>query len=103
MAQKYREYLTANEMLIESEKEDFAVSLHILGGLEEYTFGIPNTVLTPLTTISQAEEIVKYFDENLDGNAVYYFAAFARNTTGAELVVDGGNTIQLYPIIPENI
>ena len=35
-------------------------------------------------------------------DAVYYFAAHARNTTGAELVVDGGNTIQLYPIIPEN-
>ena len=34
-------------------------------------------------------------------DAVYYFAACARNTTGAELVVDGGNTIQLYPIIPE--
>ena len=33
--------------------------------------------------------------------AVWYFAAHARNTTGAELVVDGGNTIQLYPIIPE--
>ena len=32
-------------------------------------------------------------------DAVYYFAACARNTTGAELVVDGGNTIQLYPII----
>ena len=32
-------------------------------------------------------------------DAVYYFAAHARNTTGAELVVDGGNTIQLYPII----
>ena len=32
-------------------------------------------------------------------DAVYYFAANARNTTGAELVVDGGNTIQLYPII----
>ena len=27
--------------------------------------------------------------------------ALARNTTGAELVVDGGNTIQLYPIIPK--
>ena len=36
-------------------------------------------------------------------DAVYYFAAFARNTTGAELVVDGGNSIQLYPIIPDNI
>ena len=33
-------------------------------------------------------------------DAAYYFAAHARNTTGAELVVDGGNTIQLYPIIP---
>lgn len=34
-------------------------------------------------------------------DAVYYFAAYARNTTGAELTVDGGNTIQLYPIIPD--
>ncbi|MBR6709849.1 MAG: SDR family oxidoreductase [Clostridia bacterium] len=33
-------------------------------------------------------------------DAVWYFVAHARNTTGAELVVDGGNTIQLYPIIP---
>lgn len=33
-------------------------------------------------------------------DAVYYFAVHARNTTGAELVVDGGNMIQLYPIIP---
>ena len=36
-------------------------------------------------------------------DAVWYFAAHARNTTGAELVVDGGNTIQLYPQIPEEI
>ena len=34
-------------------------------------------------------------------DAVYYFAACARNTTGAELVVDGGNTVQLYPVIPQ--
>lgn len=34
-------------------------------------------------------------------DAVWYFAANARNTTGAELIVDGGNTIQLYPIIPQ--
>lgn len=32
-------------------------------------------------------------------DAVWYFAECARNTTGAELVVDGGNNIQLYPII----
>ena len=35
-------------------------------------------------------------------DAVFYFAEHARNTTGAELVVDGGNTIQLYPIIPND-
>jgi len=34
-------------------------------------------------------------------DAVWYFATTARNTTGAELVVDGGNMIQLYPIIPQ--
>lgn len=34
-------------------------------------------------------------------DAVWYFASAARNTTGAELVLDGGNTIQLYPIIPK--
>ena len=34
-------------------------------------------------------------------DAAWYFAACARNTTGAELTVDGGNTVQLYPIIPE--
>ena len=34
-------------------------------------------------------------------DAVFYFAEHARNTTGAELVVDGGNSIQLYPIIPD--
>ena len=34
-------------------------------------------------------------------DAAWYFATLARNTTGAELVVDGGNMIQLYPIIPK--
>ena len=47
---------------------------------------------TPLGDVAVGEDIA---------DAVYYFAAHARNTTGAELVVDGGNTIQLYPIIPK--
>ena len=48
---------------------------------------------TPIGDVAVGEDIA---------DAVYYFAAHARNTTGAELVVDGGNTIQLYPIIPAN-
>ena len=47
---------------------------------------------TPLGDVANGEDIA---------DAVFYFAAHARNTTGAELVVDGGNTIQLYPIVPE--
>lgn len=48
---------------------------------------------TPLGEVAYGSDI---------GDAVWYFATQARNTTGAELVVDGGNTIQLYPIIPNN-
>ena len=47
---------------------------------------------TPIGDVAVGEDVA---------DAVWYFAAHARNTTGAELVVDGGNTIQLYPIIPK--
>ncbi len=46
---------------------------------------------TPIGDVADGKDIAE---------AVLYFAAHARNTTGAELTVDGGNTIQLYPIIP---
>lgn len=45
---------------------------------------------TPLGDVAVGSDIA---------DAVYYYVVHARNTTGAELVVDGGNTIQLYPII----
>ncbi len=51
--------------------------------------GVPSR-FTPIGDVAVGEDIA---------DAVFYFAAHARNTTGAELVVDGGNTIQLYPII----
>ncbi len=45
---------------------------------------------TPLGDVAVGEDVA---------DAVWYFAEHARNTTGAELTVDGGNTIQLYPIV----
>ena len=45
---------------------------------------------TPLGDVAVGEDVA---------DAAWYFAAHAKNTTGAELVVDGGNMIQLYPII----
>ena len=47
---------------------------------------------TPLGDVATGEDVAE---------AVWYLTAYARNATGAELVVDGGNTIQLYPLIPK--
>ena len=55
----------------------------------EFYKNVPSR-FTPIGDVAVGEDIA---------DAVYYFAAHARNTTGAELVVDGGNTIQLYPIV----
>lgn len=57
----------------------------------EFYASVPSKY-TPIGDVAVGEDIA---------DAVWYFAAHARNTTGAELTVDGGNTIQLYPIIPE--
>lgn len=49
---------------------------------------------TPLGDIAEFDDIA---------NAAYYLGSDeSRNTTGAELVVDGGNMVQLYPQIPAN-
>lgn len=59
----------------------------------EFYANVPSR-FTPLGDVAVGEDVA---------DAVWYFAAHARNTTGAELVVDGGNTIQLYPIITDGI
>ncbi len=48
---------------------------------------------TPLGDIAEFDDIA---------NAAWYLGSReSRNTTGAELTVDGGNTVQLYPIVPQ--
>lgn len=49
---------------------------------------------TPIGEVAEGKDVA---------DAVWYFATMAKNTTGAELVVDGGNSIQLYPIIPKDL
>ena len=55
----------------------------------EFYRNVPSR-FTPLGDVADGADVA---------DAVWYFAAHARNTTGAELVVDGGNMIQLYPIM----
>lgn len=56
----------------------------------EFYANVPSRY-TPLGDVAVGSDIA---------DAVWYFATAARNTTGSELVVDGGNMIQLYPIVP---
>ncbi len=55
----------------------------------EFYENVPSR-FTPLGDVAVGEDV---------SDAAFYFAAHARNTTGAELTVDGGNTVQLYPIV----
>lgn len=55
----------------------------------EFYENVPSR-FTPLGDVANGADIA---------DAAWYFAYRARNTTGAELTVDGGNTIQLYPVI----
>ena len=57
----------------------------------EFYENVPSR-FTPIGDVATGDDIA---------DAVMYFACHARNTTGAELAVDGGNMIQLYPIIPD--
>lgn len=55
----------------------------------EFYRNVPSR-FTPLGDVAIGEDVA---------DAVWYFAALARNTTGAELTVDGGNMVQMYPVI----
>lgn len=58
----------------------------------EFYENVPSR-FTPLGDVATASDIA---------NAVWYFASDnSLNTTGAELAVDGGNMIQMYPLIPD--
>ena len=94
MAKTYRKYLESKGMLTKSQSEQTAVSLKILGGLKqkEFTFGIPHTVLKSMTTINQAQEITKYFTDNVDGELLVELVGFGES--GIDLgKVGGGFTV----------
>lgn len=81
MAETYRDYLIKNGMLVDNENSEAAVSLEVLGGVEqtEYTFGIPHTVLKSLTTLEQANDIGEYFAENIDGKILMNLVGFGQS------------------------
>ena len=81
MAKTYREHLLKNGQLNKNNPNKIAASIRILGGLNQKTFnfGIPSTKLSALTTVSQAEEIAKYFNQKIDGDLIISLVGFGQS------------------------
>ena len=81
MAEVYRGYLLENDKLVKSKKTETAVNFKILGGVQKkaYTFGVPRTVLYPLTTVAQAQEMSEYFKENIEGEILVELCGFGQS------------------------
>ena len=72
---------------VEPKKIGFLLGLFFV--VNQVRFGVANRRFT-VDSIAEGADIA---------DAVWYFVAYAKNTTGAELIVDCGNMIQLYPVI----
>ncbi len=81
MAKTYREYLVKNGQLNKNNQKQVGAAIRILGGINQKTFnfGIPSTKLTALTTISEAEEIVRYFDKEIDSELLISLVGFGQS------------------------
>lgn len=81
MAKTYREYLVKNGQIKKSDQKQFDASIRILGGINQKTFhfGIPSTELLALTTISEAEEIARYFDEKINSDLLISLVGFGQS------------------------
>lgn len=79
IAKKYRSYLSEKYDL-KSKTANESVSLRILGGImsTEFDFGIPHSVLKPLTTINQTEKIIGGLEEAYKGQFVYNLDGFGK-------------------------
>ncbi len=81
MANTYRDYLLQNELLDKGESTEPALAVRMLGAAQKraYTFGVPHTVLEPLTTLKQARSIAEALRGTVDGNILIDLVGFGRS------------------------
>lgn len=81
MAKTYRKYLIENGQLSKSSQKQVGAAIRILGGINQKTFnfGIPSTKLSALTTVSEAEQIAKYFDKKIDSDLLISLVGFGQS------------------------
>lgn len=81
MVEIYRDYLLKNNALKKSDNQESVTTIKILGGAEQkaFTFGVPHTVCKSITTVNQARDMTKYFNENIDGNFLVNLVGFGQS------------------------
>ncbi len=89
MANKYREYLV-NEKGLEDKQEKSSVSLSLIGGTQvpDSFLGVPTTSLFATTTVTQAGEIIKDFDQSVNQSVVADLFGFG--ASGVDVGKPGG-------------
>ncbi len=81
MAECYKDYLKAEGKLSEKKGAPAALSLKLIGGVQKksFTFGIPHTVLQPLTTAKDAKEIIEHFTNEVEGKITVNLVGFGQS------------------------
>ena len=81
MAKTYRNYLEKNGLIKKSNQKQVGATIRILGGINQktYNFGMPSIELSALTTVSQAEEIAKYFDGKTNSDLIISLVGFGKS------------------------
>lgn len=84
MADIYRTYLQEKYTLASNSAEQ-AIALRLFGGVmtTEFNFGIPNDVLYPLTTLSEAKDIIEGISGKYKNNVRYILDGYGQ--TGLEI------------------
>ena len=81
MAECYKMYLKQKGKLPGKGNEPATLSVKLVGGIEKkgFTFGIPKTVLQPLTTVKQAEKIVNELSKEINGKLTVNLVGFGES------------------------
>ena len=97
-------FLTIPVSSSKTDRADFIARSFFLSVSERLTGDSPLTTARLISKNKKGECAPRHGDAIAEGSdiadAVWYFVAHAKNTTGAERIVDCGSMIQLYPVIP---
>lgn len=91
MAETYRNYLLESEQLSKHSEKQESFSVTIYGGFmaEKSFLGIPYKSLKPLTTISEAQEIITELSEQTDNSFSVYLQGFGNTGIDLSKLADG--------------